>query len=291
MDFNSLLRTASIDPSEVLVLRHRPTEPELRKVLPWLAEDRPEVYNAYQQTQGRKVENAFLKAKYVASFIGHVPGKALFIGLYGIGQFKSLSYEQYWKVPEYKYLKTFGMIGFSENAPRSSVLYFDLPIKDFYKEWKGKLVVGWPPPERSWWRRAHRNALTIEAIHEKSLLAAAMPGWRDIVLDWKQLSLLPGEWRSALAQWRGVYLIYDSADSKAYVGSAYGSANILGRWLNYAASGHGGNRLLRKRDPSSFSFCILERVSPDMPAAEVIALEVGWKERLHTRAPKGLNDN
>lgn len=291
MDFNGLLRVADIDPRDVLALRHRPSEPELRKVLPWLAEERPEVYNAYQQTQGKKVENAFLAAKYIASFIGHAPGKALFVGLYRIGKSKLLSHDQYWRVPRYKYLKTFGMIGFAENATRESVLYFDLPITDFYSEWKGKLIVRWPGNERSWWRRAHRNELQIEAIHDKSLLSAAMPNWREMVFDWKQLSLLPSDWRSALAQWRGIYLIHDNADGKAYVGSAYGAANILGRWLNYAASGHGGNRLLRKRDPSSFSFSILERVSPDMPSVDVVTLEGTWKDRLHTRAPDGLNDN
>ena len=72
---------------------------------------------------------------------------------------------------------------------------------------------------------------------------------------------------------------------------AYGDTNILGRWLNYAASGHGGNVLLRQRDPKTLRFTILQRVSPDMDAGDVIRLEGTWKERLHTRSPFGLNDN
>jgi len=36
---------------------------------------------------------------------------------------------------------------------------------------------------------------------------------------------------------------------------------------------------------------VLERLSPDMGATNVIRLESSWKERLHTRAPNGLNDN
>ena len=36
---------------------------------------------------------------------------------------------------------------------------------------------------------------------------------------------------------------------------------------------------------------ILQRVSPDMGQADVIAAEKSWKERLHTREPFGLNDN
>jgi hypothetical protein len=79
------------------------------------------------------------------------------------------------------------------------------------------------------------------------------------------------------------------SDGKAYVGSAYGDGNLLGRWLTYAASGHGGNSLL-KRDPKNFQFTILQRVSPDMEADEVIKLESTWKERLHTRQPFGLTE-
>ncbi|MHA1165192.1 MAG: hypothetical protein ACTSP0_06370 [Alphaproteobacteria bacterium] len=53
MNLNDLLSGESIDPRHVFVIRHRPFEPELNKVLPWLAADKPDVFNAYQQTQGR----------------------------------------------------------------------------------------------------------------------------------------------------------------------------------------------------------------------------------------------
>ena len=85
--------------------------------------------------------------------------------------------------------------------------------------------------------------------------------------------------------------IFDASDGKGYVGSAYGEANLYGRWLNYAARGHGGNKLLKERDPRNFRFSILQRVSPDMSAGDLIRLESSWKERLHTRQPFGLNDN
>jgi hypothetical protein len=85
--------------------------------------------------------------------------------------------------------------------------------------------------------------------------------------------------------------IFDASDGKGYVGSAYGDTNLLGRWQNYAASGHGGNALLRKRDRKNFRFSILERVSPDAHAKDVCQLEGTWKDRLHARSPHGLNDN
>ena len=186
-------------------------------------------------------------------------------------------------------MKAFGMKGF-EKGSRESCLLFDLVPQDFYAHWKGKMTIDWPPPERSWWRRAHRNDFPIIAVLEESELDAAMPEWNRLDLSWDELSILPSRLRNSLSQWRGIYYIFDASDGKAYVGSAYGQENLLGRWRNYAASGHGGNKLLRGRDPHNFRFTILERVSPDMDAADVIRIETSWKERLHTRAPHGLND-
>ncbi|MFH1891862.1 MAG: GIY-YIG nuclease family protein [Candidatus Zixiibacteriota bacterium] len=295
MNLNDLLLGEGIDPKHVLVLRHRPREPELNKVLPWLAAERPDVFNAYQQTQGEKLERtmqAMTGTGYVASFIGREPGKALFVGLYSIAASKPLTHEEFWQVPAYIEMKAFGMKEwYTSEAGRPSVLWFDLALTDFYAHWKGKLIVGWPPPERSWWRRAHRNEIPVVAILEDSTLDAAMPEWDEIALTWEELGVLPTRWKSALSQWRGIYYIFDTSDGKGYVGSAYGESNLLGRWLSYAARGHGGNRLLRQRDPRHFRFTILQRVSPDMGASDVIRLEGSWKQRLHTREPYGLNNN
>lgn len=295
MTLNDLLERKDIDPRKVLVLRHRPNEPELGRRLPWLAAEKPNLFNAYQQTQGRRVERAMQAMTgngFVASFIGREAGKALFVGLYSIQKSTPLSRDQFWKVPAYVELKPLGMRGFADEDPEGSVLWFDLKLTDFYAHWKGKLIVRWPPPERSWWRRAHRNVIPIIAILEESALDGVMPQWHDIKLTWEDLKVLPLSWRSVLSQWRGIYYIFDTSDRKGYVGSAYGESNLLGRWLNYSARGHGGNRLLQSpRDPRTFQFTILQRVSPDMVPSDVIQLESSWKRRLHTYAPFGLNDN
>jgi hypothetical protein len=110
-------------------------------------------------------------------------------------------------------------------------------------------------------------------------------------LSWEDLRVLPTRWCNALSQWRGIYYIFDPTVGKGYVGSAYGKDNLLGRWQNYKESGHGGNSLLKDRNPHAFQFSILQRVSPDMDESDVIRLESTWKERLHTRDPFGLNDN
>ena len=293
MNLNDLLRGKDIDPKQVLVLRHRPSEPELNNILPWLAAEKPDVFNAYQQTQTERVERVMTRAGYVASFIRYGPGKALFIGLYSVKGWKPITRKQFWQIPANVELKSFGMKGFTEDSPRSSILWFDLVPTDFYAHWKGKLIVGWPGLERAYYRWAHKpkNEMPVLAILDESALDAAMPEWNQIDLTWEELGILPARWKFAISQWRAIYYIFDTSDGKGYVGSAYGGNNLLGRWENYAARGHGGNRLLRQRDPKNFRFTILERPPPDMDKGDVVRLEATWKDRLHTRHPSGLNDN
>src|SRR5688572_26901090 len=108
MNFTELLTLRGFDAEKVLALRHRPQEPELRRVFPWLAAERPAVFNAYQQTQGPRVESAMRQLSgvgYVASFIGHEPGRAAYAGLYAIRGFHPISYDEYWRVPAYVEMK------------------------------------------------------------------------------------------------------------------------------------------------------------------------------------------
>lgn len=291
MEWNDLLAKGGFDPHRVLVFRHRPTEPGLQRVLPWLAAERPEVFNAYQQTQVDRVERAMGAASHVASFIGHAAGRAVFVGLYAVGASKPLTREDYWRIPAYREMQGYGMKGWPEDDLRTSLLWFDLEETGFYARWKGRLIVEWPPPERSWWRRAHRNTIPVAAILEDNALAPAMPPWDQVVLRWDELCALPSAWRAALSQWRGIYYIFDASAGRGYVGSTCGCENLLGRWLDYACSEHGGNALLRRRDPRHFRFTILQLLAPDLEPEQVQAVEAGWKERLHTRAPYGLNAN
>lgn len=296
MLFSDLFAEDKIKPADVLVMRHTPREKNLRRVLPWLAERRPEIFNAYQSTQPPKVEAEMLRAKYLASFIGlkkrkgSVEQAAVFVGLYKVGGNKPLKHREFWQMPAYQELKKHGMKGFVKGE-RSSVLWFDLAVTDFLKKWQGKLVIEWPRPAIKFSRFADRAKFPIHAILEDSALHEAMPDWRGCIWSWAELKTLPNKWRADLRQWRGIYYIFDRSDGKGYVGATYGADHILGRWEYYATTGHGGNALLRKRAPENFMFSILERVSPDMDNADVQGIEASWKERLHTRAPSGLNDN
>jgi hypothetical protein len=286
VDFKDLLAKQGLNLDKVMVMRHRPMEHRMRRVLPWLAAEKPAIFNAYQQAQHPGAERALMKADFVASFIAQEGEKALFIGLYRRGKWRPVTSKQFWAIPAVAELKPFKLRGLEG---RRTCLWFDLTPTDIYSEWNGRLVVNWPTG-RLWWRWAKSNSFPVYAIHEESLLDAEMQAWNRLSLTWEDLRVMPTKCKAALRQWRGVYYIFDVKVGKGYVGSACGGENILGRWLDYAASGHGGNKKLKGRDPNDFLFTILQRTSPDMERDEVGQLEASWKDRLHTR-DYGLNDN
>jgi hypothetical protein len=292
LTLNHLLERDGIDPKSVLVFRHRPWEPQLNKVFDWIVAERRDLFDCYQTTHAPNTEAALERASFVASFIRYRPKQALFVGLYRLtGLNRLLTAAECIARPLHRELMTLGMGGFKASENDRSVVEFGLEPIGWNRSWSERLIVEWPGLERSWYRWLDRNVFPVAAIAEESKLRTVMPCWSDLVLDWQQLSVLPSHWRLALAQWRGIYLIIDQSDGQQYVGSAYGSANIMQRWQEYARTGHGGNKGLRGRDPGRFRFSILQRTSPDLGDVEVIALENSWKERLRTRAPHGLNEN
>ncbi|MGN6364743.1 GIY-YIG nuclease family protein [Asticcacaulis taihuensis] len=288
--FNDLLRSQGIDPSDVIVMRHRPYEPDLNRVFAWLASEHHDLFTAYQSAHFVKAESALKKAKYLAAFVGQEPGKALFVCLYQIEGFNQISHETYWAIPENQELKAKGMTGWTDIVGRPSTAWFDLRTLDFFANWKGKLVTKWPGLERSWYRWADRNEFEIHSIAEETLLIKEMEPWDRCVFSWQELLSLPARWRNELSVWKGIYYIFDTLSGKGYVGSAGGEQNILGRWLSYAKTGHGGNKGLKDRNPDNFRFSVLQRL-PDISLEEVVAFENAWKLRLHSRQPYGLNEN
>ena len=278
LDFNTLLQQVDVDPAGTLIVRHFPVEKSLRRTLPWLVVEKPKLWLAYQQIQWATLEKAMTRATWIASFIGQEPGLATFAGVYRIGRHEVLDHAGYQAFPGNAELEALGMTG--RTPDMGDCLAFELDQLEHWKEWIGHLTIRWPKPYQSWWRWAGRGQFAVETIEAENRFAQGMPDWRALVLDWNELQCLPASWKSALAHWRGIYLIYDCSRRASYIGSAGGGENILGRWMDYAASGHGGNRELRKSKLADLRFSILERTSPDLEPEHLIALEASWKEVL-----------
>lgn len=286
MNFNDLLKKHDIDPDGVLVMRHRPKDRELNRVFPWLITAKPEVFNAYQQTQGSTQEKQLSKASHLAAFYGNEPQRATLIGIYKVAGYESLPMSRIAAKPEIKALW--------KHMPRDTAesrLWFDLQPTTVMSDWQGKLIVQWPGKEIVWSRWASQNELNVISILDTSVFAGKNSDWRELDLSWNDLQIMPQKLNEMLRSWRGIYYIWDETDRSGYVGSATGTDGFLGRWLNYRDSGDGGNKLLCTRSPENLRFTILEWASPEMSSREILEREKSWKIRLHTRSPGGLNGN
>ena len=288
LSFNQLLEQAELHPKRVAILRHQPEEPALRRVLPWLAVDRPDLFHAYQQIQWKSAEKLMARADAIAAFIGQEPGRATFAGVSRITSSRKVDHAGYHALPGNAELIALGMTGMKPTDP--DPLAFELEHVGGFEDWVGRLVVDWPKPDRVWCRWAGNGPFAIRTITEESRFVRGMPEWTELVLTWAELAALPRSWRASLSEWRGVYLIFDTECRQPYVGSAGGGENILGRWRNYAATGHGGNKRLRTSRPEALVFSILQRTSPDLDVSDLVRLENSWKRRLHSRE-HGLNEN
>ena len=96
------------------------------------------------------------------------------------------------------------------------------------------------------------------------------------------------DWKAALANVKGVYLIADKSNGKKYIGSAYGDAGIWVRWACYIGTGHGWNDELItlidhegiKYAGEHFRFSVLEVMVKSTPDDVVLAREAHWKRAL-----------
>ena len=122
------------------------------------------------------------------------------------------------------------------------------------------------------------------------------PGYDRVNISWASLftALENASWKTALRNQKGVYLISDTRTGKFYVGSAYGEDMILGRWMAYVETGHGGNVELKKTSfeyiKKNFRYSILDIYKANTDDQIILAREAWWKDLLLTRK-FGFNRN
>jgi hypothetical protein len=169
----------------------------------------------------------------------------------------------------------------------------------------GRLVVTFARPGRQCRLCAENWAdqIGVSEYRPLPLTVGEFPGFTKVLLPKPTLDIIVRQeiesWKSALSSVAGVYLITDTKTGRHYVGSAYGSCGIWGRWVAYSESGHGNNKYLKrllhnKRHEYSlnFQFSILETADTNASKDEIIGREAHWKDVICSRVSHGgYNEN
>jgi hypothetical protein len=149
----------------------------------------------------------------------------------------------------------------------------------------------------------HYKSLVVVEIAPAPYSGEAFPGYEQIDVGFPMLETIFAiqrpDWKAALENVKGVYLITDTSNGKRYVGSAYGDTGIWSRWACYVQTGHGYNDVLTKLIARSgkkhvrehFKFALLEYRPMKTDDNTIIQREQYWKSVLLTRGDYGYNQN
>ena len=269
--FFDILKLNGNDPKGVKLVRHS------NKEIPVIETFRNNLDKlvAYQSFMAPR---KFGNAKQIAVFGPDRGTRALFLGLWDIHNY--LANDELKK----KHHSQISKHGFPDQWHERSCWY-DLRYNDAMKDMAERLIVEWGGSTVSWVQSRNKDVI---AIKEKGAVEDFI-SYDDVQLSYSELQQLIKSsdanhtWINALSVVNGIYVIKDTVTGYLYVGSTYGSDGIYGRWSAYALTGHGGNKMLKDYDPSTFEFSILEIVPRTMFADEVIARETRWKDKLGTR--------
>ncbi|MGV3581642.1 MAG: GIY-YIG nuclease family protein [Methylophilus sp.] len=183
---------------------------------------------------------------------------------------------------------------------------YEVELTDQFSHFVGRLKIRWSRSGRAKSRRLENyiDEYEVSEILKEVYTGEVFCGYERInhdfhVLESIFLSAKP-DWKGALINVKGVYLIVDKQNGKKYVGSAYGGSGIWSRWLCYMGNGHGGysdelTKLIKQKGidyaRKNFRFSLLEYRPMKTDDTEVIRRENYWKEALLSRGEFGYNAN
>jgi hypothetical protein len=139
------------------------------------------------------------------------------------------------------------------------------------------------------------NDFVVSEILPEVYTGGVFPGYDSINHDFNILENIIRrekiDWKTALQNIKGIYLVTDKSNGKSYVGSAYGNSGIWSRWQCYIGTGHGWNDqliiLINKKGidfaRNNFKFSLLEIFSMTASDDFVISREEKWKDILLTK--------
>ena len=182
---------------------------------------------------------------------------------------------------------------------------YEIELLDESRPFIGRMKISLKRPSRA-------RVVNFENHYEDLIVAEILPapytgepfcGYDKIDIGFQTLESIfviqRSDWKAALENAKGVYLISDTLNGKRYVGSAYGTTGIWSRWECYVKTGHGYNdelTLLIKTSGieyarKNFRFALLEHLTMKTDDNVVIQREQYWKSVLLTRSKYGYNKN
>lgn len=167
-----------------------------------------------------------------------------------------------------------------------------------YEKYVGRLIVKFKNKAQTMIRNAESviDECYVSQILPDTFDNDIFPGYEKVNVSWNELSRVveKDNWKTALQNQKGVYLMTDISNGKKYVGSAYGEHMILGRWRAYVKNGHGGNVGLKPLTfahiKKNFTYSILDIYKSTTDDQVIIEREIWWKEVLQSRK-FGYNEN
>lgn len=210
--------------------------------------------------------------------------------------------EEHW---ECRFIGVFRNYGSPQPTKNGNSVYDIREVKGF-EVLKDLVVIDWGK-SRTWMQNwtTNKEVKRIEQAKDSDGLPLFFR-YEDVMLSFSQLRKVveDKDWRAKLESVNCVYLILDKANGKQYVGVTYkdvkpGIKNgILGRWSEYAQTGHGGNKLLEQLlakegiqyAEKNFQWTILETLPLNVISKVAIDREKMYKEKFGTRK-FGYNEN
>ena len=278
--FSDILQKVGLDPTKVKLIRHALTDKRFKECY--------EKGMIYEYTCHQKV--GFSKGyDYWAIFISGAGTLAKFYALYRVGP----------SVPDTADIAPQGLPDSEVTEYRGENAFFQLTQNDMLKEFEGKLTIDWGKSTRMWHQKgtSEKPIISLQPDEKK-----VFSGFEDLILSYDELKEILDNptvyesWHAALSSVYAIYLIVDRETGKQYVGSAYGSGGLLGRWACYINTRHGNNKLMRElicnypERYHNFQFSILQILPKTLTADEVVATETKYKKKLLS-IEFGMNDN
>lgn len=238
-------------------------------------------YALFKEWQSEQSDSDMKNVDYLVVFLAEEGCECRFIGVFRNNGLKRPTCE-----------------GFSE---------YNLEEVEGFEGLKDKVVIDWGKGTRSWMQKwqSTKNVRRIDQVNTGDDIPYFIR-YEDVILSFSQLQKVveDKEWKSKLESLNCVYMILDKETGKQYVGVTYkdmkpGVKNgILGRWTEYAQTGHGNNKLLvellaregNNYAEQNFQWTILETLPLNVTPKVAIDRESLYKKKFGTRE-HGYNEN